>query len=778
MKRFVPVAIICAAIAIFFYKTFLFGHLPFPGDLLISEYRPWRNYSFLGYNPGSYPHKAQYFDVLRQLYPWRSLSVHLLKEGKLPLWNPYNFSGSPLLANFQSAALYPLNILFFFFPDPLAWSILVVVQPTLALVFLYLYCRKIRLSPPASWLSALSYAFGSFMTVWIEYNTIGHVVAWLPLLLLAIEGIREQTVTKWWAILAIGLTFSLLAGHPQLAFYAFLFTAIYAWFRLPALKQSAKVLVFMILSIGVAAVQLIPGIELILYSARTPLDVNEILNKVLIQPWQLIMLLVQDLFGNPATRSYWPSDTYVGKVTNIGLIPLIFVCLLLFQKLDRLAKFFLVASGVILIFITRNPATELVYRLNLPILSSGSPTLVVFLFQLSLALAAGFGLDAWMKNRLKVASVLTAGTPLVVITTLLWIVVATGPKLLQINPLLITSTILVTSIFLLLLWSKKPKYAPVILGMLLLVHVVQLWQSFQKFNPFVPKELVFPLVPILKTIREKTGIDRFWSFGSATIEANFPTQYRIFSAEGYDPLYPRWYGEFIHASDDGRLLERFSRDTRSDARLAPTDGGDLAVNHYRLRILNLLGTRFLLDHVENNNSEKTIPPSQFTVTEGSSGWILYKNINALPRAFLSGKYETYQSKEEFSHRFFDPSFSPKDTILLSSVIEKPVEPGTRKDVKVSHYSPTKVDIETEDVAPQLLFLSDSFYPGWKATIDGTQTPILRADFAFRAVYVPAGKHSIFFIYDPLSVKIGKVVTLVSIVITLIVLRKLRYKRNA
>src|SRR3989344_2659077 len=98
--------------AVFFYKFVLFGQLPFPGDLLIAEYKPWRSYSFLGYNPGSYPNKAQYPDVLRQLYPWKTETIEQIKSGRLPLWNPHNFSGSPLLANFQASALYPLSLLY------------------------------------------------------------------------------------------------------------------------------------------------------------------------------------------------------------------------------------------------------------------------------------------------------------------------------------------------------------------------------------------------------------------------------------------------------------------------------------------------------------------------------------------------------------------------------------------------------------------------------------------------------------------------------------------
>src|SRR5258708_5866195 len=122
IKQFGIIVFFLVCIVLFFYPVFLKGYIPFPGDLLVAEYKPWRTYSYLGYNPGSEPNKAQYPDTIRQLYPWKTLVVDSLKKLQLPLWNPYNFSGSPLLANFQSAALYPFNILYFALSLPLGWT--------------------------------------------------------------------------------------------------------------------------------------------------------------------------------------------------------------------------------------------------------------------------------------------------------------------------------------------------------------------------------------------------------------------------------------------------------------------------------------------------------------------------------------------------------------------------------------------------------------------------------------------------------------------------------
>ena len=135
---YLPFFFLIAVTLLFFNNSFLKGLLPFPGDLLLAEYNPWRQDSYFGFAPGAIPSKGQAFDVLRQLYPWRKLVIEAFQQGNWPLWNPYNFSGAPLLANFQSAAFYPLNLFYFVFNNfNLIWGFQVILQPFLASLFTF-----------------------------------------------------------------------------------------------------------------------------------------------------------------------------------------------------------------------------------------------------------------------------------------------------------------------------------------------------------------------------------------------------------------------------------------------------------------------------------------------------------------------------------------------------------------------------------------------------------------------------------------------------------------
>ena len=108
---------------IFFWQSIVRGLLPIPSDTIIGLYYPYRDMYAKEY-PRGIPFKNSLItDPVRQTYPWKSLVIEAEKNFKIPTWNPYNFSGTPLLANFQSGAFYPLNLLYFALPFNLSWVI-------------------------------------------------------------------------------------------------------------------------------------------------------------------------------------------------------------------------------------------------------------------------------------------------------------------------------------------------------------------------------------------------------------------------------------------------------------------------------------------------------------------------------------------------------------------------------------------------------------------------------------------------------------------------------
>ncbi len=772
---------------VFFYKVPL-GFVPFPGDLLLAESKPWSTYSYEGYLPGTVPTKAQYPDVIRQLYPWRMLAVDQMKEGRTPLWNSYNFSGSPLLANFQSAPYYPLNILFWLLPTIDAWTVLVLLQPLLALWFTYLYVRKLNLHPLASWFAGVSYAFSAFSTVLLEYNTMGHVILLLPLTMLAIEFLREKISAAWLGILLLSLSIAALAGHPQIFAYLLIGTWTYTFIRIKPLKISLLINAFSLLSLGIAAIQYVPGIELIQHAARSSHDAKEVVTKLLIQPWQLLMLPFPNIFGNPATRSYWPSDTFASKVTSIGLLPLFFLPALWRTRKSFFAKFFLITTVVILIFVTRNPLSSLLAQLNIPLWSTSNPTLMVFLLSFALAIGTGIGVDSWTReNHTKVRLFKRITSVILFFILLIGSIVVVQQMTpdpwsqrlhVALRAIIYASGLSLALCLAFTLAVVKPKLMKLALFFLLIVHVADLWWMFQRFNPFAPKTFVYPSAPVVDFLKSQEGFNRFWGYGTASIGPNIATQLRLYSPDGYDPLYPKWYGEFISGSVDGTIQTQFTGATRSDAMVVPGFGEkDLSSNLNRLRVLDILGVRYILDRTENASTLVTFPSNRFQLIYERDGWKIFENLASKPRVFLARNIETYGSPEEFSRRFFANDFD-LNTILLepNTGVNLPQSEGGT--AAITSYSPNEVTIGAAATTDSLLFLSDTYYPGWKVYVDGQATLIYKVNYAFRGVVIPKGNHEVIFRYEPSSFSMGIKISLVSLLIataTLMIIAKRRYE---
>lgn len=783
MKNNLKFLLLLVGITLIFFWPIFKGFVPFPGDLLVSEYNPWKTYSYLGFNPGSYPNKAQYFDVIRQLYPYRVLSWDLLKKGEVPLWNPYNFSGAPLLADFQSEAVYPLNFPLLFFNQKLAWTILVLLQPLLAVLFTYLYSRRIGISSTASLLSSISYGFSYFMIVWLEFNNIGNIILWLPLVLLSIEHLFEKLNFRWSVVLVFSLYSALSAGHPQIFGYFLFFTILYSIFRSINLKNKislAYVLFLQVLSLGVSAILLIPGIELLKEAARSPYPHQYFVDKVLLHWWHLAMTFVPDFFGNPATRNYFLPDSYIGKVTSVGLVPIFFIAYIFFRKRTYFTNFFLITAGVVLLLITANPLSVTLYKFNIPFVSSSAPNLSTFILSFSLSVLAGIGLDLFLKEKVSIRKTLFRLIPIVLIFAALWIgliilknsnFVTSQNVSVSARNLIYSTVIFAAASLVFILRTFLKDFTKLFLILLILLQIFDLFKTFHKFNPFVPYALVFPDAPILSWLSKNSGLDRFWGFGSGRIEANYATQYRIFSPDGLDPLYPRRYGEFIQSASSGKIVTKFTRETRSDA--VVTQGNDInefVENKARLKVLDSLSVKYLLFR-EDGSDTFQFSKDRFKEVYRENGWIILENLKAAPRAYLTSDIKTFKSKEEFEKLFFNST----NSVLLEDNLK--IEKGEGGQASFASYSPGKMNLETKSKNENLLYVSETYFPGWKAYVDGNEVKIHRANYAFMSLVVPSGDHKISLRYEPSSTKKGFLIFAFSIILFALVSISMRFYKG-
>ncbi len=377
LKRFWPVILIFAVWFIFASPYFLKNKVPFSSTYLVNFFSPWNAYS--GF---SSPVKNNAMpDVISQIYPWKTFTIESFKNLQIPLWNPYGFSGTPHLANYQSAVLSPFNLLFFILPFVDAWSILVILQPLLAGIFMYLCLKALKISNEGSVIGSLAFMFCGFIATWMAYATLSYAILFLPLAIFAIEKYHQTLKDRYLILLSFSLPLSFFSGHFQISIYFFLFVLAFLAFKFYQTRNmpnTLQVMLYTIFGIFLSLPQLLPSVELYTQSLR-----SGIFQKIEVIPWGYLSTLVApDFFGNPVTRNDWFGH-YAEWNAYIGLIPLMLSAYSIFWKREKMVFFFALMALLSVLFSFNTPFLALLIALKVPVLSTSAASRIIVLFSSS-----------------------------------------------------------------------------------------------------------------------------------------------------------------------------------------------------------------------------------------------------------------------------------------------------------------------------------------------------------------------------------------------------------
>lgn len=770
LKKYWPIFVLFFLPLIYGFSYFFGDKVPFPTSYIANDIGPWNKYLPHG------PVKNGIPDVPGEIFPMRSLVIDLWKEGIVPLWNPYILSGTPLLANFQSAAFFPLNFLFWLFSKIDSWSILVLVQPLLAGVFTYFFVRSLGLQKIAALLSALSFMFCGFLTVWNTYTTLGFTILFLPLILFLTEKYFQNDRKGFLPFITVFLGISFLSGHIQTWTYVFLATLVYATVRFFILRKNEKLgplvkfLFFAFLVVPLVALQLFPTLEFYQYTGRS-LAKNDSSSGI---PWvYLITLLSPDFFGNPVTRNDW-FGVYAEWSSYIGLTALIFA-LLGIVNIKKTKVFWPVFTiGVLGVTLSvSNPLLSLLSQLPLPIISNSNPARAIVMLSFSLSVLAGLGLELLSKNKkaLKQLLKITLTIGLFFFLVLIFILAAgklnltfaDNLKAISLRNFLYSCAIFTTYCVVFFTFWKKTSWRSYLLLVIVAIALFDGMRFYKKWTPFDEKRFAYPQTQIGKFMTRLTDHERFYGqFGQPFAYLN-----HSFSTEGYEPLNLHRYANLLSATNNGRPQNNYKLDVRLQSR-----------DQYSKRLMDLLGVKFILmPSKELNNPFNfpilSYPKDLYPILYDDGLYAVFLNGETLPRAKLFYQYQVSDEKE--IETLLNEKFDFRNIIVLNKTpaMEKQTVVGLGEAV-IKNYKPNKVEVRTVSQKPALLFLNDNFYPGWEATINDKPTEIYRANYTFRSVKIPAGETSIIFNYNPLSFRIGVVLSAATLgLLTLYFLGSLR-----
>lgn len=778
-----------AFLTFFIFRDYFFKNkVPFPSNLLISFYQPWTSYKWDGYAKGP-PNKPMGFDNLRIFYPLRKLTIDQLKLFQWPLWNPYSFSGNTQLATYQSAVFHPASFIFFLLPQIDAWSIIIIFQPFLSLIFMYLFLREMALSKKASIFGAVTFAFSGFMIVWWEESFMSvYSSLFLPLILYSVEKLIKKISFTYFIVLIVGLSFSILSGWFQMTFYVWGFSIIWILFRFFDLKLGKKLVLYFILafllSVLICAVHLLPSIEAYLYSARGTTDAKYIFDTYLMQWYHLVTYFVPDFFGNPAVHNYFGGRSfYHEKVLFIGVIPLILALyeIINFKSVDSKRKFFILFWIVSLSLGFSLPTSwMLLYDLKIPFVSVILPSRLFFLTTFSISVLAAFGIERFIVQKEKkklIIIYMVIGLIFTLISAYAYYFKITSQSTIHKNVPIRNLLMPLSTYFLfglLLTFSiKKRNLINKIYYIILAISFLSSAFFANKYLYFSERKYVFPNTPLFKELNKISGINRIWGVGNGYLDRNFATYYGLFSPEGYDSFYIRRYGELLYAAQNkGKYSYQIPR---TDAVISGVkDLKEVFGNVYREKIISLLGVRYIV--AEKTDVLNTL--SNVVPVWSDAKFTIYDNKKALPRVLLLNDYIVKNSSKEILDSVFNIKTNLSKTVVLE---EDPYgfSKNTKKAgiVEIISYKPNKLIIHTQSESDSILFLSDNYYPGWRAYVDGKDVKIYRSNYSFRSVVVPGGKHVVIFDYRPFSFYSGLIITILGILASVIIGIKIKYTQN-
>ena len=772
-----PIPLLLFLVIVFFWKFFLKGEIPIPGDFVVGVYYPWLDYKW-GFEVGVPVKNPLTTDVVSFTYPMQTLAVDLLKEGKLPLWNPYILGGTPLLANFQSAPFSPTNFIYFLTDKLSAWSLQVALQHFLAALFTYLLLRHWKVSKTSSVLGGIMYAFFGFNLIWSQWN--GHALAasFIPLILLfESKWLTDGNVRDG---IGISISFALLflSGYPQVALYLLLAVFIY-WIVFTSrqktfLIRSLLLGLFFLIGVGLSAFQVVPGAELLSLSQRA---VEPHPFEWAFLPWsKVITFVAPDFFGNHATANYWGPQDYTSNTGFVGVVGLTLATAgLLVLKKKKEVLFLAILLVASLVFAFPTPVSIFLWKSGILGLNAASAHRSLVLFNLSVAALSGFGLDNILRKKSFEFKIFMPSflilTGFGIFAVSFYFLSKTNPTayeplvrnisryVVAIRNLIFPTATLIAASFLLWLLSRiKNGFKVLILITLFALTSFELFRFGWKFTPFSPRHIVFPRTPIIDYLMSQ--IKPFRTTGSRVIPINMRMPYEVESFEGYDAVYPLRTSELVAAINSSK---------------SGTDpvGRYGTIDNLTLPLMEMMNTRYYLaikrDERGNPSPSGNIPSefleNRFKLVYEDKSVAVLESDQALPRAFLVYDWERKDEKYEIIDTLLAPDFSYKDKILIEDFKKDPQGSGEDK-VSFEFYSENESILEVETSKNGLLFISDTFYPGWRAFIDGRETQIYRANYDFRAIEVAEGIHSIKFVYLPESFFNGLKISLISLIILL------------
>ena len=672
-------------------------------------------------------------DLANLVLPWFQFQAAEFHKGVFPLWDPYSWLGQPLLGQAQPGSAYPPNWILFGLPlNSQGWIRQVwmhwyyVLIRIAAALCAYALARDLGRSRTAAAFAGLVYALVGYVAS-ADWPQLVNGAVWTPLVFLYLfRAERGERPAASAALSGFWLGFSWLAGHHQVPLYvSFAAGSLWLWFSWKDRRLLRCAALAILVALLVSALQTLPTAEYgglavrwsgtdnpLAFSETVPFPVHV---KYSLQPFDLIAFVI------PAMNT--ALDPFLGFVA-LGLAS--FGILLAWD--DRRVRWLalLGTAGLAIAFAPHTPLYGPLYSL-LPMLEKArAPGVAILLFHFAIAVLTAYGIDAFQDRK--------PGSR--------------GPiRTLAAAGLAVLGLSVGAALFKVTLGPGDGRMLLAGLWPLAAAGILAAWRAGSLTRAAATAALAFLF------LAEASNSTGFWfKHRSETLRNHLKNL-----SENVDIV------SFLRSSPPGRVeydraripynlgdwwgLESFGNYTAS-----------VPANLWKMPVFDpqgrqLFGVRYYV-------GDKPIAPDQREIYSSPSGLKVFENPGTLPRAWAVHRVV----RDSQPTRLFDPTFDPRREAFLPS--EPPtLETCDGDTVDLVRHRPNAVEIAVEMRCRGLVILSDNYFPGWRATVDGQPAPIHEAYGAIRGVVVEKGSHTVRMVYRPLSVYAGAGLSLLGCLLT-------------
>jgi len=786
-----------AIIAVFFLAVF--WRVLFLGETFI-DVRTLDNQLPWGYYSGETSDYAYNRRDLTDTYITRDYFViESYRDGETPFWNPYTMAGHPIYADGVTRIFSPFLLFYTFLDVPLGYSVARITELFLAAVFFYIFLCGIGAGERGALIGSLVFAFSAHSMFHLTGLGWWGGLMWLPLILLCVDRAATRASYAWSILAGVFLGAQFFCGWMQNQIYyvgAITLCYLFLGFRKNdnrALSlRKAVLLCATTLATGfcLAATQWVPVMELLGYSNRkiVPTEVGYIY----LPPWYLATMVFPNLFGSAddaRTLTLFTalnvSHDHILYIGIAAIAPLAF-CIYRLKRggdvsneIAFRARFFLLLAAISLFIMIAAPLYVHVTR-YIPVLQVIRVTVragVLFFFAASVLV--GFGVKMLLESSEEVLrAFLLHAKRFLVLTGILVIAAVAASYLVRLSGLvwedggsgkvafLRRATSILSEQFtppradilfplslLILLFLALKFYAggklsrrAFLAAILALLSIDLFWITGQ-FNPTFDRTRVFPSTQITERLRalppgrvlvapSDLDTNRRAASGQKIIAPpNTLLPYRIPAVAGKNQQFPRWYRDYASLVEPQPYLSHVVFDQTASG------------------FFDLLNVKYILTR-EGREAPSGSEP--ILTAEGTS---LYENKNAMPRAFLVNEVLEVRDQRQAIEIMKDKEYDPHKSVVIETGEEGREELASGAgSAAIIEDKRNRVLIEIEAQDDAMLVLSDNYYPGWLAFIDGRRVEVFKANCTMRAVRVPAGRHMVSFEFAPATFRLSVYVT--------------------